>query len=285
MQVLVTGCSGFIGNHVVKELLKREIKVIATSKSEVKVKKFSWYQQVTYIPTDLNTRFSDVFEYFNEPSHLIHLAWEGLPNYNQFYHIDKNLFRDYFFIKEFVQQGLKNITITGTCLEYGMVNGILSENMIPEPHNPYALAKDSLRRLLQLLQKETPFALKWMRLFYMYGEGQNEKSLLSQLYKALDQGDEVFNMSGGEQLRDYLPVEKVAQYIVDAALQTEIQGAINCCSGKPLSVRKLVEDKIKESGKSIKLNLGYYPYPDYEPLAFWGDVTKLNLIVKNNAAR
>ena len=30
----------------------------------------------------------------------------------------------------------------------------------------------------------------------------------------------------------------------------------------------------------MKLNLGYYPYPTYEPMAFWGDNTKLDLIKK-----
>ena len=44
-------------------------------------------------------------------------------------------------------------------------------------------------------------------------KGQNPNSLLSQLDKALANGDKVFNMSGGEQVRDYLPVEKVANIL------------------------------------------------------------------------
>ena len=48
----------------------------------------------------------------------------------------------------------------------------------------------------------------------MYGEGQNPNSLLSQLQTALRKDDKEFKMSGGEQERDYLPIEKVAEYIV-----------------------------------------------------------------------
>ena len=48
-------------------------------------------------------------------------------------------------------------------------------------------------------------------------------------------------MSGGEQIRDYLPVEKVAEYIVSIALQTNIEGVINCCSGIPVTVKEFVE--------------------------------------------
>ena len=53
-------------------------------------------------------------------------------------------------------------------------------------------------------------------------------------------------------------------------------GVVNVCSGEPISVRKLVEGWIEDNGWSIKLNLGYYPYPDYEPMAFWGDRRKLD---------
>lgn len=45
-------------------------------------------------------------------------------------------------------------------------------------------------------------------------------------------------MSAGEQLRDYLPVEKVAEIIVKTSMQMEITGIINCCSGKPVSIKK-----------------------------------------------
>ena len=86
-------------------------------------------------------------------------------------------------------------------------------------------------------------------------------------------------MSGGEQLRDYLPVEKVAEYIVKISMQDKIRGIINCCSGKPISIRKLVENYLSEKNASIELNMGYYEYPDYEPMAFWGDNKKLMKIL------
>jgi dTDP-6-deoxy-L-talose 4-dehydrogenase (NAD+) len=85
-------------------------------------------------------------------------------------------------------------------------------------------------------------------------------------------------MSGGEQLRDYLPVEVVAENIVKIALQNKIQGIINNCSGQPISIRRLVEEYLQKTGAKIDLNLGYYPYPTYEPHAFWGCTKKLERI-------
>jgi nucleoside-diphosphate-sugar epimerase len=108
---------------------------------------------------------------------------------------------------------------------------------------------------------------------------QNPNSLLSQLDRALENGEQVFNMSGGEQVRDYLPVEKVAEYITSIALQNEVGGIINCCSGVPVTVNSLVESYLEGKGKAITLNKGYYPYTDFEPMKFWGNAEKLKSII------
>ncbi len=276
MKVLVTGATGFVGNYVIEELLKRNIEVVATSRNKEKAKNYAWFKQVNYIDSNLEVSFdTNYYTFFEQPKHLIHLAWEGLPNYTDLFHTEKNLYHNYFFVKNLIENGLKNISITGTCFEYGMMEGCLSETMLTNPKNPYGLAKDTLRKFVEMLNTKHEFSWKWIRLFYMYGEGQNPKSLLAQLEKALQNKEGIFNMSGGEQLRDYLPVADVAKHLVNITLQDKVQGIINCCSGKPISVRNLVEKYLKTNQQSIKLNLGHYPYPTYEPMAFWGDNKKL----------
>jgi dTDP-6-deoxy-L-talose 4-dehydrogenase (NAD+) len=204
----------------------------------------------------------------------MHLAWPGLPNYKALYHFEETLFADYRFLKALVSAGYKHLLVTGTCFEYGMQSGQLDESMETKPSNPYGLAKDTLRRFLESLRTDSPFTLQWARLFYLYGRGQNPSSLLAQLERALEQGDAEFLMSGGEQLRDYMPVERVASDLVRLVEHPECDGIVNICSGKPISVRRLVEDFIKTRGKEIRLKLGHYPYPDYEPLEFWGSRTR-----------
>ena len=283
-KILVTGATGFIGNYVIKELLENNCRIIATSSHKEKAAKAEWFSQVTYIPFDLKN-FDNAVNYhsfFNRPDALIHLAWEGLPNYKASFHLDENLPRHAAFLSNFIKNGLTDITVTGTCFEYGMKEGLLSEDMEADPFNPYAIAKNELRKQLASLNSSMPFILKWVRLFYMYGQGQGPKSLISQLDKALELGDKDFNMSGGEQVRDFLPVEKVAEYIVAIALQQKITGIINCCSGKPITVKAFVEDYLKQRNKHIHLNLGFYPYTDYEAMKFWGDNSTLKLITGND---
>jgi len=282
MRVLVTGATGFIGGYVISELIKRNIDVVASSTSIEKARQKEWFNKVTFIEHNLTSPHDNLVQYFSNPDVLIHLAWRGLPNYKELFHIEEELMVQYSFLKQLIEEGLTNINITGTCFEYGMQEGCLNEETtIADPANSYSLAKDTLRKFLFLLKDRYRFSIKWYRLFYMYGEGQNEKSILSQLEQALESNDSSFNMSLGEQRRDYSKVEDMAKYLVDCSLQNETEGIINLSSNSPIKIKDLVNKYLTERNKSIYLNLGFYPYPDYEPFAFWGDNSKLKKIIHN----
>lgn len=273
MRVLVTGGTGFLGRHVVRALVGRNVHPVILVRSDA-AQPFSDLPEGSYtlLQADMESFASDEKSpiVLDGVEHAFHLAWSGLPRYKEMFHIEDNLMVQYHFIKSLIRSGIRDITITGTCLEYGMREGCLHSEDRTDPVVPYAIAKDALRRFLFQLHQRMPFRLKWLRLFYTYGEGQSENSLLRQLQRALDRGDAEFNMSPGDQLRDYLPVGQMADRIVRAGLDLNRSGIFNCCSGQPVSVSTLVEDYIARHGGKIRLNKGYYPYPDYEPHSFWG---------------
>ncbi|HEV2478729.1 MAG TPA: NAD(P)-dependent oxidoreductase [Puia sp.] len=280
-KMLITGATGFIGRYVIEKARQNGFEVIASSAHPQHARGQPWFGTVDYIPFDLGDwdPALDWFRLLGSPDRMLHLAWEGLPNYKNVFHLEVNLPRHAAFLHNLISHGLRHLTVTGTCLEYGMQEGCLTETQPVFPGNPYAQAKDRLRRQLEQWQAQYPFTLRWARLFYLYGKGQNPNSLFSQLDKALAGHELVFNMSGGEQVRDYLRVEAAADYLVRIAGQDRVGGIINCCSGFPVTVRKLIEDYLQRRGEHIALNLGYYPYPDYEPFRFWGDVSKLKTIL------
>lgn len=269
MKVAVTGASGFVGRHVLQELIRLGMDIVAVTRDATRLSDVAGAVRV--VEMDLANPAADCFESLGKPEVLIHLAWDGLPNYRSLHHFETELPRQYQFLKTLIHSGLPSLLVTGTCFEYGMQSGALAPTMQTKPANPYGYAKDALRQQLECLQTIKPFKLTWGRLFYMYGEGQPATSLYPSLKDAVLRGDHVFNMSGGEQLRDYLRVEEVAQQIVGLAMAQGDGGAVNICSGKPISVRRLVESWLTENNWEIELNLGHYPYPDYEPMAFWGD--------------
>jgi len=283
MKILVTGATGFIGSHLIFELLKNKSnKIVATSRSIDKAMKFDWYPEVEYIQYDFaNNINEDLFSFFGKPDQLIHLAWDGLSNVKDLKHIEVTLFDHYKFIKDMIIGGLKEVIVSGSCFEYGMVEGCLSEDLNAKPSNSYGIAKDTLRKFIVELKKSFNFTYKWIRVFYVYGEGQSKTSLMYLLDRAIKDKDVEFNMSGGEQLRDFLYIDDVVKYIgLISDQNTYVNQAINCCSGSPISVKDLVDEYLKEKKYSMKLNLGYYPYPDYEPMSFWGDRTYLDSLLK-----
>ena len=277
MKIAVTGANGFIGRHVISELESRSISVTLVLRTVSHLPVSLAHHNVAII--DIKNPPVDSYELMGSPDVLIHLAWAGLPNYKSLHHFEEELPKQFQFLKMLIKSGLENLVVAGTCFEYGMQSGPLAENMISQPTNPYGFAKNMLRCQLEYLQQIKPFNLTWARLFYIYGHGQANNSLLPQLTQAVERGDKLFNMSGGEQLRDYLPVTEVAKHFVSLAIMMLDWGIINICSGKPISVIKLVEYWIKKNNWSIDLNLGYYSYPDHEPMAFWGDRTKLTNIM------
>ena len=277
MRVALTGHTGFIGRHVLAELRRRNVDVIVLAR---RFDESLPDERITKIPLDIQQVSHVTFQGIGAPDVLIHAAWGGLPNYNSLHHIEVEMPTQYAFLSRLIKTGLPALVVTGTCFEYGMQDGQLKEDRLTAPQNCYGLAKDSLYKQLEMLKAHHPFKIAWARLFYLYGEGQGRKALLSQLCDAVSNHQSVFNMSGGEQLRDYLPVEEATRYLVDLALMSADCGAVNVCSGEPISVKQLVLGWLEQNNWSIELNLGYYPYPDYEPMAFWGDNAKLKSILE-----
>jgi dTDP-6-deoxy-L-talose 4-dehydrogenase (NAD+) len=279
-KVLVTGATGFIGNYVIESLLSKNIEIIASSRNEEKAFKKSWYKKVKYLPFEFDSQPDDIFNYFDKPDFVINLAWEGLPNYNELYHFEKNTQLHYSFLKNMVEQGCKNVLVTGTCLEYGEVDGIVDEEMSTDPITAYGLAKDTLRKYLSELNKQINFNFNWLRLFYVYGDGQSENSLYSSIKRAILEKRSEIGMSGGQQVRDFIKVEKVAEIISEIIVKELDCGLINCGSGVPQTVESFAKSILEESNANIKLKLGVYPYNNYEPMSFWSSTDKLDRCLK-----
>ena len=183
MRIAVSGARGFIGRHVLAELRRRGVETIAISRRGAPAEPDD--VRADWVELDIQTCGDDAYDLIGRPSALIHLAWGGLPNYRSLHHFEVELPAQYRFLRNLVQSGLSSVVATGTCFEYGMQAGELTEGHPSLPDNPYAFAKDALRRQLEFLKAPTPFALSWARLFYMYGEGQAESSLLPQLKRAV----------------------------------------------------------------------------------------------------
>jgi dTDP-6-deoxy-L-talose 4-dehydrogenase (NAD+) len=284
MHVAVTGGSGFVGRALIRSLIQAGHRVTALSRSGHKPDLLSDIadSDLQWLVGDVHALTPSVLTQLAAADVMAHLAWDGLPNYHSLHHLDRVLPGEMTFLRRLVEGGAKRVMVTGTCFEYGLQDGAIAEDAPVQPVTAYGMAKDGVRRYLIALQRHIPFTLQWVRLFYLHGPGQNPNSLLSQLDAALARGEQTFPMSQGEQLRDYLAVDQAAEHLRCVIETPAFDGIVNVGSGCPISVRTVVENHLKLKEKSIHLERGRYPYPDYEPLAFWANVTKFKGLIAHN---
>lgn len=213
-----------------------------------------------------------------KPTHVILLSWPGLPNYQELFHVSRNLPACVELIEQLVDVGLKRLVVSGTCYEYGLQNGQLKEEQFTDPVNCYAIAKDCLRRVISSRYCSNDLQWCWARIFYPYGQGQNSKSLHPSLLKALKAGEEFFPMGSGRQLRDFVDVREVARQLLMLSVHEYAGGVYNIGSGNAVSVIEMAEKIITTYGGKIKLKKGVLPDRSDEPLAFWADIGKFKFL-------
>lgn len=278
MKIAITGATGFIGRHVRNALAKTDHDVILIVRKIEKVGEIT--ARETIVTADLHQERTDWFEIFERPDAVLHLAWGGLPNYMDNYHLEKELHMQSTFLKALIESGLKKLVVTGTCYEYGMSSGALSEDQETNPNTPYGVAKDRLRKSLSDLRSEFKFELTWARIFYPYGDGQSEVSIYSQLRASILNGDQKFKIGSGKQVLDFISVENVVSALVSLTTRCAGVGIVNIGSGEPQSVLEFVESQIHALGAQLEPLVGVLPDRNFESQAFWADIKKLDQLMR-----
>lgn len=275
MKVLVTGANGYIGRHVVTALLDKGAEVIAcdiqTSNVDIRAMR---------IEMDLFTSMGGgIFSRLGSPDVCLHMAWRNGFQHNAPTHIG-DLSAHYKFLTSLIDDGLKQLAVMGTMHEVGYWDGMIEDNTPCNPTSMYGIAKDALRRALILYAGQKDCILQWLRGFYIYGDDRNSNSIFGKIFLAADRGMKTFPFTTGKNKCDFISIDELANQISSVVLQKKVNGIINCCSGKPISLAEQVEWFIAEHKLDIKLEYGAFPDRPYDSPCKYGDVTKINQIMK-----
>ena len=177
--IYLTGSTGYIGKQFSDFLIKLKIKHICIVRPNKKIKSTT-YKKIIYFDIEKEKNL-DVN--FLEEDILIHLAWSSLDNYFNKDHSQKYPKIHFDFIHSLIKNNLKNILITGTCLEYGVKSGKVKEESICKPNTDYGKGKNKLLIKLKKLNKKMKFNFIWLRLFYIYSDNPKSNTILSELNK------------------------------------------------------------------------------------------------------
>jgi len=159
---------------------------------------------------------------------------------------------------------------------YGTLNKTpFTENQIPLPASPYSLTKLLAEEVIRTYStiKYKPYTI--MRLFNFYADDMPENFFYSQLVNTLRRNEE-FKMTAGEQIRDFLTVEQVLDYIIKLT-ETDKSNyeIVNICSGIGIKLKEIATRLAKELGKENLLKIGSVEYRDNEVWEMVGNVNKL----------
>ena len=280
MKVAITGASGYIGRHVVSRATELGYDVLGVCYPQPP-------KEVT--PANVQLETLDILEasqeevsrVFEKQDACLHLAWQAGFNHQDPSHI-ANVLKHYYFIEKLIKAGVKNISIAGTMHEIGYHVGEVTAITPCNPINPYGIAKNFLRQAVSVLCEKNNVTLKWLRMFYIVGDDEKSNSIFGKILAAEARGDARFPLNSGEMLYDFISIGELAVQLTDAATQTDVSGIINCCSGKPISLRNAVESFITKNQLKICPEYNVFPHRPYDSYAIWGETRTIQSILKYN---
>lgn len=272
-KIFLTGATGFIGSHVLQQAELQKIAIKAHRRSPNSFPKIKLVSQPEWIDTPLDHLAP---EHFASCDTLIHLASPGVSPQKATADelIYWNVVAFHKLLENATQGGVKRFILTGTFAEYGLAAN--QYDCIPSscellPTTDYAASKAAAWAIAHAFAVQKNVELCMLRIFSAYGEGQNEDNFWPSLRKAALAGED-FEMTAGEQVRDYIHVSDVARKTLKAATTSELQrgnpAQFNLASGNPTTMRKFAEKYWSEWQATGKLLVGKLPYRHNEVMKF-----------------
>ncbi|MBN1468005.1 MAG: NAD(P)-dependent oxidoreductase [Fusobacteriaceae bacterium] len=274
MKIFFTGGTGFIGSHIVKKLKKeRHDILLLVHENKLPESLVELSKDIKTINGNLSEMDSwkdDVINF--KPEATLHMAWEGIPDYSYQTSIN-NLKYGLDLITLLSKSECKYFLSTGSCWEYGQKYGKLNEEMIPKPNNSFTAAKNSLHYLGREVAKENDMQFIWTRLFYVYGPGQKDHSLIPHIIKYVNEGKNP-DIKTPFSRNDFVYVEDVATAI-SMILKKRCKSTIfNIGSGYSTKVQDIIKLIYDELGLPFNDNPSSYPNSE-SFIDFWADISKI----------
>jgi nucleoside-diphosphate-sugar epimerase len=275
-KVLLTGATGFVGCHAITPLQIKGYEVHTVGNRSVGDE----FAGVIHHQADLlDTAQMEQVISAVQADQLLHFAWFLKPGeYLASFHNIEWVHATLKMLRLFEENGGTRAVLAGTCFEYDMQRGFLTEDITPaESTSLYGTCKNALRQMVAAYSEQSGLSTAWGRIFFVYGPHEYPSRLVASVINAVLRGEEA-HCSHGRQIRDFMHVQDVADAFI-ALLETRVVGTVNIASGQPISIRDIAFKIAGQAGREDLVKLGVHPVPANEPPVILGDPRKLNNIV------
>lgn len=257
--VLVTGGTGFIGSHVVRELLRRGREV------HVSTRPGSDRSRLKDIERDIRFHVRPPEDVADVADVVIHCAWYAIPGKylsgpENWGCLTKGV--------RLLERVRGRAVFVGSCFEFEHSDAALEDESPTKPMTLYADCKNALRK--EVVSKAD---CAWARLFYQYGPWEDARRLVPAVIAAQLDG-RVSKATSGQRRLDYLHVQDVASALV-AIADSKLSGCVNIGSGEAVSVRDIIEKILSIGGRPDLVDWGAYKDRPEDPNLMLADNSKL----------
>lgn len=253
---LVTGGAGFMGAHLVKELLSMGHTVVALDDLSG-----GFADQVdpraTFVQGSINdyALIEALFErhHFNYVYHLAAYAAEGLSHFIRHFNYQNNLIGSVHLINASVRHKVECFVFTSSIAVYGMLTPPMTEDMKPVPEDPYGVAKLAVE--MDLYAARHMFGLNYVvfRPHNVYGEYQNigdrYRNVVGIFMNQLLQGKALSVFGDGLQQRAFSYIGDIVPTMARCVSVEAAHGeAFNIGADQPYTVKELATAVMKAMG-------------------------------------
>ena len=278
MRILLTGASGFIGSHVLRQLLAlggSEIAVVLRDPANAwRIQdELSHARVIRAGLEDAAVLETSVGEF--RPTHLVHLAWSGVlgRNRNDVAQYD-NVSQSLRLLDIALRSGARHFVGLGSQAEYGPCRARIDEATPTLPTTLYGAAKLATSIMASRLCDVSGARFAWLRLFSSYGPRDDPEWMIPYLALKLLHGERP-SVTAAEQLWDYIFVEDAGAAIVAAAMSQSASGVFNLGSGTAPPLRDIIE-KVRDSiDPTLAIGFGEVPYRADQVMHLEADITRL----------
>jgi UDP-glucose 4-epimerase len=254
---LVTGGAGFIGSHVVDELITmgHDVCVLDDLSGGFRenVNPRAHFRDGSCSDATLITKLFDEFR-FNYVFHLAAYAAEGLSHYIRRFNYTSNVVGSANVINECVNHGVQCVVFTSSIAVYGRTQVPMTESTLPEPEDPYGIAKYSVE--LDLAAARRLFGLNYIifRPHNVYGERQNTadryRNVIGIFMNQILHGQPCTVFGTGEQQRAFTYITDVATPIARSIDRLSAYGeTFNLGADTPYTINRVLAAVQQAMGK------------------------------------
>jgi len=278
VRVLVTGATGFIGSHLAERLAAEEAEVtLAIEPGASTANVTGILGKVRVYEVDLRDG-QKVRQLVREcqPSKVYHLAAVGVtePDVDPRLAVQVNVLGTLNLLEALRETECDCFVNTGTCYEYGHNAPPMREDQMVDPVNAYAASKSAAWLFCNMYHRTRGYPIVTVRPFTAYGPRQSIRALIPQTILSALRGQD-FEMTGGEQTRDFTYVDDVVEGYVRASLSEKAIGqTINLGTGEEHAIKDVVRKVLELMGNPVRPLIGALPYRPREIWRLYSDSSK-----------